>query len=122
MTENDLREAVKDVERYFGIDGNIKNLNGLKVLLDLATSYLEIKGWTEKKSLMLDGEIRGWSFESGRLNGFNEALSLYKLALIKRCSEENLMGAMLEYSQDSIDPEYIKGLATAIRTYLLEEK
>ena len=37
----DIKSALKDVERYFGIDGNIKNLKGLQTLISLAESVVK---------------------------------------------------------------------------------
>jgi hypothetical protein len=40
MINDEIKEAIEDVKRYFGIDGNLENLKGLKTLLSLAQSTL----------------------------------------------------------------------------------
>ncbi len=120
MNEKKLQEAIDRQKLCLTVPPIFEqDVKDIELLISLATAYLDVKGWPEE---MEEETIDLYNADEQTVTinkEFNSALYLCKLAMVKKCSEENLMGVMLEYSQDSIDPEYIKGLALAIQNYLV---
>jgi hypothetical protein len=69
MTDEQIREAVEFYEKW-GIEDEV-----MKPIFELAQDYLSLKGWPEEKKIMVSKYYEA--------RGFNEALRLCKLAVMK---------------------------------------
>jgi len=86
ISESKIKEAMEEVgERisYNLVDVLTPYGEGIKTLLDLAQQYLDCKGMPEKKDFR-DLEFPNlMDYSKGFYDGFNEALHLCKLAMMK---------------------------------------
>jgi len=120
----ELREAVVFLKpKWQGSDDTSKHI---QTLLDLATTYLEVKGMPEEKKEIVRGQTYGGydssdQAEDDEVEFCNKTLHLCKLAFLKKMEEmEKVIEVALRGCDFNSYPAKSRIIATAIRTYLLE--
>jgi len=117
MNEQGIKEAVEQVQKWYDSSARMR-VKEIKLLIDLAQQYLNVKGMPEereKKFCNCDMVAEPASYCGCRIDNFNEALHLCKLAMMKQSQ-------VSEEPQKSRDEKVREVLTNLLKLYLTGKK